>query len=44
MKIASYHGPYGKRDNVTFVKGEEDKTAFDVVWDRIYVTTLFSFE
>src|SRR3989449_8349819 len=44
MKIASYHGPYGKRDHVKFVKGEEDKSVFEVVWDRIYVTTLFSFE
>lgn len=43
MKIAQYHGPRGKRDNVRFVKGEPagiEKTA----WDRIYVTTLFSFE
>lgn len=44
MKIASYHGPHGKRDNVKFIKGERDKSVFDVVWDRIYVTTLFSFE
>jgi hypothetical protein len=43
MKIAQYHGPLGKRDNVQFIKGEQtevEKTA----WDRIYVTTLFSFE
>ena len=43
MKIAQYHGPRGKRDNVRFIKGEQpevEKTA----WDRIYVTTLFSFE
>lgn len=44
MKLASYHGPYGKRDNVRFIKGELDTSVFDVVWDRIYVTTLFSFE
>ena len=43
MKIAQYHGPNGQRDNVTFVKGE-DPAVFDKVWDRIYVTTLFSFE
>ena len=43
MKIAQYHGPRGKKDNVTFVKGEE-LAALDKVWDRIYVTTLFSFE
>ena len=43
MKIAQYHGPRGKRDHVRFIKGEPpdiEKTA----WDRIYVTTLFSFE
>jgi hypothetical protein len=43
MKIAQYHGPRGKRDHVRFIKGELagiEKTA----WDRIYVTTLFSFE
>lgn len=43
MKIAQYHGPHGKRDNVKFIKGE-DKSVLDKVWDRIYVTTLFSFE
>jgi hypothetical protein len=43
MKIAQYHGPEGMRDNVKFVKGE-DKSVLDTCWDRIYVTTLFSFE
>ena len=43
MKIAQYHGPQGKRDNVRFVKGE-DPTAYDTAWDRVYITTLFSFE
>ncbi len=43
MKIAQYHGPYGKGDNVRFVKGE-DRSAFGAAWDRIYITTLFSFE
>ncbi len=43
MKIAQYHGPEGKRDNVKFVKGA-DKSVLDTCWDRIYVTTLFSFE
>jgi hypothetical protein len=43
MKIASYHGPWGKNDHVKFIKGE-DKSVLDAVWDRIYVTTLFSFE
>ena len=44
MKLAAYHGPYGKRDNVKFIKGDKDKSVFKVSWDRIYVTTLFSFE
>lgn len=43
MKIAQYHGPDGKRDHVTFVKGE-DRSVMSKAWDRIYVTTLFSFE
>jgi hypothetical protein len=43
MKIAQYHGPNGKRDKVRFVKGE-DPLAYEVAWDRVYITTLFSFE
>ena len=43
MKIAQYHGPRGKRDRVVFIKGE-DKRALGQAWDRIYITTLFSFE
>lgn len=43
MKIAAYHGPDGKRDNVRFIKGE-DKSVFGTAWDRVYITTLFSFE
>lgn len=43
MKIAQYHGPRGKRDNVRFIKGE-DRSVMNEAWDRIYVTTLFSFE
>jgi hypothetical protein len=43
MKIAQYHGPRGKRDNVRFIKGE-DLSVLGSAWDRIYVTTLFSFE
>jgi hypothetical protein len=43
MKIAQYHGPYGKRDNVRFIKGE-DPSVLSEYWDRIYITTLFSFE
>lgn len=43
MKIAAYHGPLGSDDRVTFVKGRS-LDALDEVWDRVYVTTLFSFE
>ena len=43
MKIAQYHGPEGKRDKVRFIKGE-DRSVIGTPWDRIYVTTLFSFE
>src|SRR6202158_3146231 len=43
MKIAQYHGPRSKRDNVRFIKGE-DRSVLGTPWDRIYVTTLFSFE
>src|SRR5687767_14272174 len=43
MKLAQYHGPHGKRDRVCFIKGEDPKV-LGTAWDRIYVTTLFSFE
>jgi hypothetical protein len=43
MKIAQYHGPLGKKDHVRFIKGE-DRSVLGTAWDRIYVTTLFSFE
>ncbi|TIS16154.1 MAG: radical SAM protein, partial [Mesorhizobium sp.] len=43
MKIAQYHGPRGKKDRVRFIKGE-DRSVLSQAWDRIYVTTLFSFE
>lgn len=43
MKIAQYHGPRGKKDHVRFIKGE-DRSVLRTAWDRIYVTTLFSFE
>ena len=43
MKIAAYHGPHGRDDNVLFVKGDTPE-ALERVWDRVYVTTLFSFE
>jgi hypothetical protein len=43
MKLSQYHGPRGKRDRVRFIKGE-DNSVLDTAWDRVYVTTLFSFE
>jgi len=43
MKIAAYHGPHGQDDNILFIKGNTPD-ALDQVWDRVYVTTLFSFE
>jgi hypothetical protein len=44
MKIAQYHGPRGKNDNVKFVKGEDYSAVAGVAWDRVYITTLFTFE
>lgn len=41
MKIAQYHSE--KNDNVRFIKGE-DPSVYSSDWDRIYITTLFSFE
>lgn len=41
MKLAAYHK--GRGDVVRFVKGEDSSVLFEV-WDRVYVTTLFSFE
>ncbi|MCY4560202.1 MAG: radical SAM protein [Chloroflexi bacterium] len=43
MKIAQYHGPRGKKDRVRFIKGE-DRSVLTEAWDRVYITTLFSFE
>ena len=41
MKLAAYHRDRG--DDVRFVKGEDRSTLLEA-WDRVYVTTLFSFE
>ncbi len=40
MKISAYHKALG--DNVTFVKGIKTSLS-DEYWDRIYITTLFTF-
>ncbi len=43
MKIAQYHGAKGKKDNICFIKGE-NRSVVGHAWDRIYITTMFSFE
>lgn len=43
MKLAAYHGSFGRGDHVTFIKGE-DQEVLNRAWDRVYVTTLFTFE
>ena len=43
MKLAAYHGAFGRGDRVTFIKGE-DKEVLNRAWHRVYVTTLFTFE
>lgn len=43
MKLAAYHGSSGRGDHVTFTKGE-DEEVLSRSWDRVYVTTLFTFE
>lgn len=44
MKIAQYHRQQNPKHNIIFAKGEEDPKLNDYEWDRIYITTLFSFE
>ncbi len=45
MKISQYHSAQSNnRDNIIFAKGEDDPKLHDFFWDRIYITTLFSFE
>ena len=42
MKLATYHKSRG--DYVRFMKGGSVSALLGVPWDRVYVTTLFSFE
>jgi hypothetical protein len=42
MKIARYH--LQKKDAVRFAKGTLPKGEASVKWDRVYITTLFTFE
>lgn len=45
MKLAQYHKLRSLgRDNIVFAKGDDDPKLEDYLWDRIYITTLFSFE
>lgn len=41
MKLAAYHKSRG--DEVTFVRGRDQETA-SAYWDRIYVTSLFTYD
>ena len=42
MKLSAYHKARG--DDVRFAKGEDALALRDGPWDRVYVTTLFTFE
>ncbi len=44
MKIAQYHRQQNPKHNIVFAKGEKDTKLSNYEWDRIYITTLFSFE
>ena len=44
MKIAQYHRQQKSKHNIVFAKGEKDPKLNNHKWDRIYITTLFSFE
>lgn len=44
MKIAQYHRKQNPKHNIVFAKGEKDPKLNDHKWDRVYITTLFSFE
>ncbi len=44
MKLAQHHRRQNPRHNIVFAKGEDDPKIHDYAWDRIYITTLFSFE
>ena len=44
MKIAQYHRQQNTKRNIVFAKGEKDPKLTSYKWDRIYITTLFSFE
>lgn len=41
MKISTYHKELG--DTVKFIKGISENIAYDCYWDRIYISTMFTF-
>jgi len=41
MKISTYHKQLG--DNVIFIKGMDENIAYNCFWDRIYISTVFTF-
>lgn len=41
MKISSYHKSLG--DNVQFVKGDKDKDIPYIYWEKIYISSLFTY-
>ncbi len=41
MKISTYHKKLG--DNVKFIKGINKNIAYECFWDRIYISTVFTF-
>lgn len=43
MKISTFHKEY-KKDYVKFVKGNKTEKEISTLWDRIYITTLFTFD
>lgn len=43
MKISTFHKEY-RRDYVKFVKGIKERSEIKEIWDRIYITTLFTFD
>ena len=44
MKLAQYHRCQNRNHNIVFAKGTDDAKLDQFKWDRIYITTLFSFE
>ena len=44
MKLAQYHRSQNRNHNIVFAKGNDDAKLDQFKWDRIYITTLFSFE